>query len=227
LNDFGVVAMNNICIDPEGEEQCCGDCESESYADSDFTGACEHEREKSEKEEVIAKNETKTVLRLKLVVLLVLVFSAVAVGTAVYIYTSGSEKSQFEQQFNDDSNKVLEAISSTIDKTLDSYDSLSVTLVSYARATNQTWPFVTLPDFAVRMSKLLPLSDAVAISVAPIVTPDKRLEWEAYALEHDSWVNESMAIQETWKNYYGPVIYDWEPTRVIHGDLGAVPYNET
>jgi hypothetical protein len=214
--------IDNDLIFPDENER--SDDESESGADSDFTGMGNGIGE-SKNDGAIARQETKAVLLLKLMVLLVLALSAIAVSYSVHRYTTGSEESQFEEQFVGDSNKVLEAIGISLDKTLGSFDSLAVTLVSSARAANETWPFVTLPDFAVRVSKILSLSDAFTINVLPIVTPEQRTKWATYSVQNDYWVNESMAIQETWDNYYGPVVYDWEPYGVIHGDSGDVPYN--
>jgi hypothetical protein len=216
----------DLSTDEEEEEQRINDEESESLTDSDRTSTgTGKEKVESKNEETIARQETIAVLRLKLVVLLVLVLSAVAVSFSVHRYITGSEESQFELQFVGDSNKVLEAIGSSLDRTLGSFDSLAVTLVSSARAANESWPFVTLPDFAVRASKILSLSDAFTINVLPVVTPKQRTAWEAYSIQNDYWVNESMAVQETWKNYYGPVVYDWEPYGVIYGNSGDVPFN--
>ena len=82
-------------------------------------------------------------------------------------------------------------------------DSLSVTMVSYARDQNETWPFVTLPDFGPRMAKLLPQTDAMLIAIVPIVKPYQRKRWETYSIQNDEWVNQSINIQETWDGYYG------------------------
>lgn len=219
---------NDVDVDEDlvfpGDEDCSGDRSESSGDDSDVTGA-ENTKAGSEKQGEIAKNETKAVLHLKFVVLIVLVCSAICVAVIVYKYTAGSEESLFEYQFRDDSSKVLEAIGSSLDKTLGTFDSLAVTLVSSARAANESWPFVTLPDFGVRVSKLLPLSNAVSINVLPVVTPGQRLAWEEYSLQNDRWVNESVAIQETWKDYHGPLIYDWEPNAVMHDDFDDLQYN--
>jgi hypothetical protein len=83
---------------------------------------------------------------------------------------------------------------------------------------------VTLPNFAVQAAKLLRLTDVMYINVLPIVHPNERVQWEKYSVWHDYWVNQSMAVQETWDGYYGPVIYDWEPTPEIHG-IADIPYN--
>jgi hypothetical protein len=109
-----------------------------------------------------------------MVVLLVLVLSAVGVALTVYFYLRKSEQESFRTEFEDNANEVIQGVGHTIDNLLGSFDSLAVLWVSYARATNQTWPFVTLPDFAVRMSKIVPLSHT---NIVPIVTPAVKLTW--------------------------------------------------
>jgi hypothetical protein len=169
--------------------------------------------------------ETKDVLHLKLFVLFILVVSASTIASCVYVYITGNETAQFEAKFNNDADKVFVAIGSSLHQTLGLLDSLAVTYVSYARNQNVTWPFVTLPDFGARMAKLLPLTDAISISLLPIIHPEVRKEWEAYSLNNDEWVNESIALQETWDGYYGPIDYGWEPYGYIHGDYGNIEAN--
>jgi hypothetical protein len=172
-----------------------------------------------------SKKETKDVLHLKLFILVILIFSASTIASCVYIYITRNESAQFESKFNNDADKVLVAIGSSLHRTLGLLDSLAVTYLSYARDHNDSWPFVTLPDFGARMAKLLPLTDAVSISLLPIIHPDVRTEWEAYSLKNDHWVNESIALQETWDGYYGPIDYGWEPYGYIHGDSGDIEAN--
>jgi hypothetical protein len=173
----------------------------------------------------LSKKETKNVFHLKLVVMLILVVSASTIAASVYRYISQTETSQFESKFGYDASKIFQSMGNSLERTLGSMDSLAVTMVSYARDLNDTWPFVTLPDFGVKMAKLLPLTDAFVISVLPIIYPEKRKEWEEYSLLHHGWVNQSMAIQETWNGYYGPIIYDWAPYVTIHGDDGDIETN--
>jgi len=206
------------------------DSDHASGSSGDGANAKNHHRE--EERETIAKQETKAVFRLKLLVLLLLTFFAVGTALAVFYYTTGSEQDQFEDQFKDDAHKVLEAVGSSLDKTFGAFDSLAVAAVSYARSTNQTWPNVTLPDFGMRAAKVLELSDGViTVNICPFVTPEQRAGWEEYASvegEHIYWVNETLMIQETWKNYYGPINqYNWTGYDIIHGDFDDVPYNST
>jgi carbon starvation protein CstA len=174
--------------------------------------------------EVLAKRETSAVARFKVLLVLVLTASTVGAAVAVQRYTHRSEIAQFEERFKMDALNVQEAIGSSIDKTLGSFDSLAVSLVSFAKNTNATWPYVTQPNFAVRNAKLLRLTNVMYINVLPIVHPTERLQWEKYSVQEDYWVNQSMEAQEKWDGYRGPVIYDWEQPRKIHG-IEDLPYN--
>jgi hypothetical protein len=202
---------------------------------------------------VTSKTDTQHVAMLRLVVGLVLICSAVGVALSTNFYITDSENDQFKTQFKDDSEKVLQAIGSryvdchvhlevrpkrqpshtlafvsrSLDKTLGLLDGLAVSLVSMARYGNQTWPCVSMPNLAVRMAKLLPLTDAVNINILPIVTPSTRAKWEDYTLHHGGWVDEAVAVQAKWEDYYGPVIYNGEHSHVIHGDFEDIPLNTT
>jgi hypothetical protein len=177
-------------------------------------------------EEVISKKETQAVSRLRLVVLLVLVGAAAAVAATVYFYLTHSEEKQFLDQFEEDAAKIFAAVGGVIDQTMAAFDGIAVTMVSTAKMTNQTWPFVTIADFAVRLSKVLPLSHASIIGAYHILTPENREQWEEYTKNNDYWVNESMTVQKDWGGYYGPVEYNGEQNPVVHGAQGDLPANE-
>jgi hypothetical protein len=174
----------------------------------------------------IAKKETRAVGWLRVCVVVVLVCSAAAVALMTHHYISKSESDQFKSQFEDDAKKIFGAIGSSIDKTLSVYDNIAVSLVSHARYANQTWPYVVMPNFALRVAKLLPPSAAITVNVMPIVTPENRARYEAFTAANDYWVNEGMAVQETWEGFYGPVVYNGTfDNGIIHGDFDVIPAN--
>jgi hypothetical protein len=198
---------------------------SESYSTKSGTERTKEEEEEHQKQ--LAHQETKAVLCLRLAVVLVLVTSIIGVAVVVNWYTKDGEQTKFEDQFDHDAAKVLESVGSTLDKTMGALDSLAVTLMSDAHLLNQTWPFVTIPNFGVRGSKILPLSKAFYIQVEPLVTPENRKKWEEYALENQYWVDETMKIQESWKNYYGPVVYNWTAAEKVFSHFGDLSYDLT
>jgi hypothetical protein len=67
------------------------------------------------------------------------------VGYFVYTYVSGSEQAEFEDDFHADAFKVFESIGKSMDVTIGAVDALVVSMVSFARYSNSSWPFVTLP----------------------------------------------------------------------------------
>lgn len=175
------------------------------------------EEELPEKEEVpIAQNESKAVHNLKVLVLAVLTVSAICVALGVYFYVTNSEVDDFESSFEGDAVKVLASLGSNIDLTLGVADSFVADIMSYARGTNQSWPFVTIPDFAVRGSKSLSLSSAYILNIYPFVSNDQRSDWEQYTASHNDWVEESIDIQEQATSFTGPIIRDYENWDVIH-----------
>ncbi len=173
----------------------------------------------------ISKKATKHVMHLKMLVIAILIISASSLAAFAKVFINKSETQQFESKFASDAQKVLEAIGSSIDKTLGLMDSVAVTMISDARDKGDIWPNVTLPDFGSRMAKLLPQTDAYSIAILPIVEPSQRKEWEAYSVQNDEWVNQSIAIQNTWDGYFGPILSDWEKYGTIHGDQGDVESN--
>jgi hypothetical protein len=127
---------------------------SESECMSDVVAELEPTKHESDNVQ-IANAENNLVFWIRMIILAALVASTVSVACVVYFYTSDSEEEAFEKQFTSDSLKVFEAIGTSLDLTLGAADAFIVKVVSHARFSNSTWPFVTIPDFAVQAAKLL------------------------------------------------------------------------
>jgi hypothetical protein len=201
------------------------DHHQESNDSSHGTDEDGFECKETEGRTTIAKSETKNVGRLKVIVAFVLIASTIAVATVVYRYLSRNEETKFRDQFNDDGHKILASIGASLDKTFGMMDNLAVMIVANAKETNQTWPFVTLPNFGIRMAKLLLLTDIPVIGFLPVVTPHNRKEWEAYASEKDDWVNECVSVQKSWKWYRGPLDHHDKKIKNISVNGDVLPSN--
>jgi class 3 adenylate cyclase len=175
-----------------------------------------------EKKEEIAKAEDKAVFMLRLVVIAVLVMSAVGVSLAVFFYMRSTEDHEFEAQFESDSLKVLEAIGSTLDETLGATDAFIVKMIAYARYSNSTWPYVTMPSFAIHATKLLRLSKAFQLSIGHVVEPENRIDWEIYADQHKGWIQESADIQSRDEDWDKKIEGDFSTSYSIYGFGGPV-----
>ena len=187
------------------------------------TGDQEEGSQSGDTAQPIAKQETKAVTKWKVIVIAVLVLSALGVAFATYRYIHRSEIVQFEEFFFSSAHKTLEAVGKSLEKTLKSLDSLAVSVVSNARVTNQTRPFVTVADFAMRAAKVISLSDAVFLSLMPLVTKEQRQQWGDYVVQHDQWLNTSIDLQEDFDLYQGPLDLAFGKIPTIWGDFGDIP----
>ena len=189
----------------------------DAHEDGDDSAAAANHREQSE---AIAKRETRIVTGLRFVVLTVLVTSTILLAWTVHSYLSNAEQDKFHGEFESDATKVLRSIGITLDQTLGAVDAMEVSIVSHAKATNQSYPFVTIPDFAVRAAKMRRLARAAQMAIYHVVRREERAKWEAYTATHNSWVNESIKLQDADPDYNGPILYDHYYTDDIYGGWG-------
>ena len=175
----------------------------------------------------IGNKESNDINRFKVIVILILLLVAVVASSCVAVAVKKAEQNQFVDKFHYDALKVLESVRNSIDNTLMPLDNLAVALVSHAKAHEEEWPFVTIEHFAIRIAKILPLTDAIWITVLPVVTPDQRLQWENYSRTHDDWLIESFTIQDTWERYYGPknLTFDADAAAQVNGNFGLLEVN--
>lgn len=169
------------------------------------------------KAEAIANRETKVVFGMRVLVLLVLVACTVLLSYFVHDYLSTAEIDEFHEEFVSDATKVLQTFGLSLDQTLGALDAFAVATVSHARDTNQSWPFVTVPDFAIRATKTKRLAKAAYVALYTFVKGNQRSEWQNYTeLEGIDWVNQSVILQSQDPHYYGPNYFDFYTVDYIH-----------
>jgi hypothetical protein len=168
------------------------------------------------KEEVeIARNETRCVLYLRVLTFALLAVTTIAVAIAVHRMMRKAEHHRLHESFNDNAGKILEAVGTIMDNTLTAVDFFAVTLTSYAHnnqqvtGANQSWPFVTLPDMAVRSSKLRSLSKIFLFSIYHYIEHEKRAAWEAYTAANKGWIDEGIETQKADPTFRGILNEDW------------------
>ena len=202
------------------------DGDQSSYDSTTHGGSDAHPSE-AKQPEVIAQKEDKAVFWIRLVVIMVLVGSTVAVACLVYTFLSTQEQTSFAEQFESDSDKVMESVASNLDLSLSAVDAFAAGLVSYVKATNQTFPFITYPDFGVRAAKLRQISKAMEVGIFPLITDETRPKWEQnWTLDHDEWLQETYEIQKTDPTFLGPPVTNWTTNPVIHGLFGPREANQ-
>ena len=143
----------------------------------------------------LAKEETNAVFRLRVMVILVLLVAAGIVSYVIYHYTSKAESQEFRAQFDGSAQKVIETFEDIVKEKLGALTSLSVTMTSYARSHNYTWPFVTINDFQQRAAAARELSDSLYIQVVPLITDEMRSLWQNYTIANKGWLLEAQQFQ--------------------------------
>jgi len=149
------------------------------------------------------------VQRLKMAILLFFTLTAVGVTAAFIVYRHYNKealKQEFTDQFREDAENMLASLGTSIDSMLGATDAFAISMLAFAKATNQTYPFVTIGDFAVQAGKLLKNSRAKIVNTYAVVEEDQRKEWEAYAPLHTDWIQESYDVQNRNQKYTGPHI---------------------
>jgi hypothetical protein len=171
----------------------------------------------------IASTESNAVRWIRLVAVAVIVLSTIGVALAVYYYMTSVERNAFKYRFASDSYKILESIGATFARSLGSVDAFAVSTVSAAKQSNQVWPYVTIPDFAVQSSKILTLSKGVWFNTYRYVSREQRPLWNNFTVHNDGWVNESLNVQEKAlnKTYFGPINRNWTKADDVWYTTGA------
>ncbi|KAL7569354.1 hypothetical protein ACA910_010443 [Epithemia clementina (nom. ined.)] len=168
----------------------------------------------------IAERESRAVSLVRFLVFFLLIAITAGVAVGVYFYVSNEETKSFENDFRDSSDKAFDAIGSVLDQSLGASDNLMGTAVSHQLFTNSFWPFVTIPNFAVKAQKILTLSRASVIGIYPKVMGADRTAWEEYALENQGWVDESLKVQRENKYFKGTNIDSYNDYPHIHTNEG-------
>jgi hypothetical protein len=141
--------------------------------------------------EKVARGETMAVNVLRAVVLVLLIITATVVCVKIYFYTRNDEHLNYEREYEDYAQRIIESFHDAVERRLGAIHSLGTAITSYAIDTNKTFPFVTVPNFAVRGSDLRVQADAMFVHWMPLVTDEKRLAWESYALEQRFQIDEA------------------------------------
>lgn len=132
----------------------------------------------------IAGRATKAVNVLFFAMLAVLVCAAVAISVGVYFYTRNQEETNFEVQYEADASKLVSSFRDAVEHKLGALNNFANTFTSYALATNSSFPFVTLPNYAVRGQDMRIASESYIVHWLPLVTNETREDWEKYSYEN-------------------------------------------
>lgn len=117
------------------------------------------------------------------------------VALLVYNDKKSYQQNSFEAAFLSDSYKVLDSFHQSIERIMDSGDTLSIAYTSYAKSSGSTFPNVTLPDYQFHTSNTRIMSEACVFNYQPIVTDETRKGWEAYVIENRNQFVEAVGTE--------------------------------
>ena len=127
----------------------------------------------------------------------------------------------------------MASLLSAMERTLGAFDSLASNFITIANQTDQTFPFVRIPNYAVHIAKTLQFTGSIVTSYAPVVPNKQRLAWEKFASSSNvnirNVMNETLRFQRQFSHYPGlfPDEYNWTFRDIIYDDdYSHIPYDE-
>lgn len=142
----------------------------------------------------------------------------VAVELTAYFLLSQAKIDSFELHFYDDANKILGNIGQNLLRTMEASDVFITTITSFAARTNQTWPYVVIPDFSVTAEKIRSLCGAVYVNTYHFVEHEQRDDWKRFtALVGKDLVDRAVELIDEYNVMDWPISYDAPLWNVIYG----------
>ena len=157
--------------------------ESGWIADNDRSHSVE---QPSEMEEAEVQSQLMTKFRAILLAGLIGILLLCSIGG--YFLARNRDAALFRNEFQSYSETLVNTVTSRMNQKLGALESLSASITSYAGAKGSSWPFVTIEDSGLLLSKFLNSSKTDAITILPIVDNGKRLLWEVYAARLQGWM---------------------------------------
>lgn len=139
----------------------------------------------------LAEAETRVVSYLRGAILLVLLVTGSLACYEVYRYTSHQEHDALTSAVDGHAHQVLDNFHTLLEHYIGAVSALSTDMTSYALHTNQSFPFVTVPDFELKGAHMRTLSGAFVVQYQPVITQETRQAWEEYAQSHRSQIDQS------------------------------------
>ena len=153
----------------------------------------------AETAEPAVKRNKHGVLGLRVAVMLAIV--VVTAGIVVFgIDLKRRQTEHFHRNFYNDVKMMSETLWRKASTTLGVLDSFAASIVSATEATNQTWPFIQVPNFGLLASKAMTLTPLHFLALHPLVTEEEYDRFQTWTTQQNGWVGETMAIQQQDQN---------------------------
>ena len=152
------------------------------------------------------ETQTTALTRLKFIILAIFILCTIIGCTCVLIIMRNFDSDASNDIYQDTVEQVMDQVSSRWISTMTSLDSYVVTMASVGQLSyanplsgiiSTTWPFVTIPDYAVRASKLQSLNPSILhVGQYHVIRDDQRESWETYTTTSRGWLWQSFLVKE-------------------------------
>jgi hypothetical protein len=121
--------------------------------------------------------------------------------------------------------KILSSLQTGLERGMGALNSFSTSIVTYAEASGETFPFVRVLKFAAQAAQTVLFSNGFQTFFVPVVKPELREKWENFTSSKNTtiWkiVNETEQFMSTYDQYYGPLPseYNWSFFDKIYNDI--------
>ena len=95
------------------------------------------------------------------------------------------------QKFGAYADEIVNLSQENVKKVFGVLEGLSVATTSHALHSNETFPFVTIPNYEERAAAARASSQALLIAYLPLVQDADRNDWESYSVENQDWIQSS------------------------------------
>lgn len=93
-------------------------------------------------------------------------------------------------QFHDYAHELQQVSQIAATNNFATVNSMTTTITTFAMFANETWPFVTIPNFEYLGKELLDLSGAAYVGIIPFVSSSNKLRWENYSVQNQGWIQQ-------------------------------------
>ncbi|CAB9524168.1 Receptor-type guanylate cyclase gcy [Seminavis robusta] len=185
------------------------DLENDSMSDHgeddelDETGTHENLQDAAAREtrESLAREETRAVSCLRWVVLLVLLATAASVSVITFFYSRRVEEEQFLAEFASVAAMTLRSFVEAVEHKMGAMDTMATGITSYALASGETFPNVTVPDYEIKGASIRTQTDSIYSFWLPLVTDETRAGYEAYCWPRQQHFLKSYMQEEGLRQY--------------------------
>ena len=191
-----------------------GEDDSQSSYSDDYTSTFDSDSEWSQTSEMtgngaddtaaaeadMMRDEARRLCWWRGVVLLGMLAAAFILITVVFNFSRRSEYRQFETEFQDVADKIVNNVPDKLSQAIRQMDSLSVSVTTYAASFNAFLPFVVVPEFDIKAENTRRLADLEIVSLVPTIGSAQRQAWETFSESNNLWVEWGMIQQQAKKN---------------------------